>query len=154
MLHPHILRSFCTRILEPPFATISQSFPSVPCKGGSCGCLSHVCHGTRLSASCVRVTEGTILWLPCPGVLWDVRKGLHGGTGLWLVGLSCRVHIRHSPRNKQKPLFPHSSVSVYIVTTMEGHRKSAECLIYVSPKKNGWAEQRELIYPSYITTGI
>ena len=66
-----------------------------------------------------------------------------------LVSLSCQVHTRHCLRNNRKLLFSHPSTPVCIVTTVEGHCKSTECLIYVSPKKNGWPEQRELIYLSF-----
>lgn len=71
------------------------------------------------------------------------------GAAPCLVSLSCPVHTRHCLRNNRKLLFPHSSMPVCIVTTVEGQCKSTECLIYVSPKKNGWPEQRELIYLSF-----
>lgn len=114
--------------------------PTIPCKVKSWSSLSLVHPEASLSAPLVQVpgawfAKHTMLWLPGSGVLWAVGKGLHGGTGPCLVGLSCQVHIRHCLRNNWKPLFPYFSVPVYIVTTMEGHCKSTECLIYVSPKK-------------------
>lgn len=41
------------------------------------------------------------------------------------------------PQTQLEATVPHSSGTVYIVTTVEGLCKSTECLIYVSPKKNG-----------------
>lgn len=60
--------------------------------------LSFLCPGDRSL-----VFEAHQAVAPSSRVLWAIEKGLHGGTGPCLVGLSRQVPIRHCLRNDRKP---------------------------------------------------
>lgn len=68
---PHIPQRLLYKFTRTPFCHHCTVPSMISCEGRSWGCLSHVCHGARLSVSCVQGTgawllKHTRLWLPVP----------------------------------------------------------------------------------------